>query len=394
MRTTLFISAAVSVGLSAVLSSQTTPPPPVAPAPSTSQPAADLGNIRLRALQGVLDARERRMNWHDAAEQAEAPVQGDALKAQLTQRLSGLAPRVAKMLVGHPESEALVDVDVYKEAAGEGKQALVAVTFEGLETDIGQDYFAGLLTDVVKPPEAEGIPQGLVYDPAASSHLVFFMGKTGLEAGDIPQAKMKQSILAAMNHQRELTAQQDQHAFEQQQLQQQNLQQQAAAQQQQLDQAQQAAASGQQVIPEYPNDNYNNYDDGYYYPGLGVPIVILPNGYTNTPEWRNRERAREEALEKRYARQAPQATPNNTSERLPRPAGVEIPPGQAGVTNPPGRAGVEIPPGSAGIRSGAGQGNVQRQAPAPPPAGRQAPQAPQAPAAHEAPSAPPAPAHK
>jgi hypothetical protein len=390
MRTTLLISAAISVALSTVLNGQTTPvTPPVAPAPSTSQPATNLGNIRLRALQAVLDARERRTNWHDAAEQAEALVQGDALKAQLTQRLSGLAPRVAKMLTGHPESEALVDVDVYKESAGEGKQALVAVTFEGLDTDIGQDYFAGLLADEVKPPEAEGIPQGLVYDPAASSHLVFFLGKTGLEAGDIPQTKMKQSILAAINHQHELTVEEEQHAFEQQQLQQQNLQQQAAAQQQQLDQAQQAAANGQ-----YPNNNYNNYDDGYYYPGIGVPIVILPNGFANTPEWRHRERAREEALEKRHARQIPQATPNNPFETLPRPAGVENPPGRAGVTIPPGRAGVEIPPGSAGVRTGAGQGNVQRQAPAPPPAGRQAPQAPQAPAAHEAPSAPPAPTHK
>ena len=400
MGTRLILLAAISGVLPATLCAQSTP---ATPPPTTAPAAANPDALRLRSLQAVLDVRERQQDWHQAAQQAQAPIREDALKQQLAARLSGLAPRVAKELTAHPQDDALVSVAVYKQAAGDEKPAMVAVTFEGLGSELGGDYFSNVLAGEMKPPEAEGVPQGLVLDPQSSSYLIFFMGKNGLEGGDIPLEKMKQSVVAAINHQRDLASRQAQHEFEQQQRQANADQAAALRQQQALDQAQQAASVQQQTIPEYPDIN-NGYNDGYYYPGIGVPIVITPNGFANNSEWFARERRREESLEKRYARRsqrnASTGQPANTTgnaETLPRPAGVVNPPGQAGVVVPPGQAGVQTPAGSQGVRTpagsqgvqtpagsqgvrtGAGQGTPTQQQPAPPPAGRQAP-AQQAPA--------------
>lgn len=379
MRTRLLLAAAISAALASSVCAQTTPPaaaPPVAAAAG-----GNLDMIHLRSLQAVLDARGRRQDWHDAAQQAEAPVQVPALKEQLTQRLSGLAPRVAKELAAHPQDDALVSVDVFKQPGGDGKQAMVAVTFEGLGTHLSSDYFANVLAGQSKPPEAEGVPAGLVPDPEASSYLVFFLGNRGLQAGDIPQPKMRQSVIAALNHQREAAAHQDQLAQEQAKARQQqaNLQQQAD-EQAQLAANQQAANQQQQIIPEYPygvgGAAPNGYDDGYYYPGVGVPIVITPNGYANTPEWRAHEKAREQALEKKYANNQSlngNAAANGQSAQTPA-EGVTTPPGSLGVKQPAGSAGVREPAGSAGVQqpaastgtpSIAGQHAKEGQAPAP-----------------------------
>jgi hypothetical protein len=354
------------------------------PIPATTPSAAlpQTTGVQLRALQAVLDSRERQQDWHVAAQQAVAMLENDALKAQLTQRLSGLAPRIAKALVAQPQDDALVDIDVYREAGGEGKEAMVSVTFQGMEEQIGGDYYGSVLAGEPAAPQAQDVPQGLVYDPRASSSIVFFMGTKGLQAGNIPHDKMKQSILAAINHQHDLTLHEEQLAYEQEQA-----RQEAAAREQQAAAAAGLESSGpaqQQVIPDYPNTD-TGYDDGYYYPGIGVPIVIVPNGIENTPEARQRERRREEALERqtneqRRARHAEQPAANDSS---PFSAGVAIPPGSQGIVNrqggggvfePAGQAGTVNPPGQAGMRTGAGQGNTQRQAPAPPPA-RQAPPA-------------------
>ena len=110
MPSKLWITAAISAALASPVLAQSTRP---APTDSQTAPAgANLDAIRLRSLQAVLDAREKRQDWHDAAQQAEAPIQVDALKQQLVQRLSGLAPRVAKALAAHPQDEALVSVTV------------------------------------------------------------------------------------------------------------------------------------------------------------------------------------------------------------------------------------------------------------------------------------------
>lgn len=366
MRTRLLLAAAVSAALAASVCGQTTPP---ASTPPPAAAGANLDALHLRSLQAVLDAREKRQDWHDAAQQAEAPIQIPALKDQLTQRLSGLAPRVAKELAAHPQDDALVSVDVFKEPGGDGKQAMVSVTFEGLGADLSGDYFANVLAGQSKPPEAEGVPAGLVPDPDASSYLVFFMGNRGLQAGDIPQPKMRQSVIAAMNHQREAAAHQDQVAQEQLKAQQQqaNLQQQAD-EQAQLAANQQAANQQQQIIPEYPygvgGAAPNGYDDGYYYPGIGVPIVITPNGYANTREWRAREKKREEALEKTYrSRNEVNRTASGNGQPVqPPPEGVNVPPGSVGVRQEPGQTGTRQPAGASGARQPASSAGTRQPA--------------------------------
>lgn len=390
MRTRLLLAAAVSAALAGSVCAQNAPSTPT-PTPAATV-GANLDTLHLRSLQAVLDAREKRQDWHDAAQQAAMPLQVPVLKDQLTQRLSGLAPRVAKELAAHPQDDALVSVDVFKEPGGEGKQAMVSVTFEGLGTDISSDYFANVLAGQSKPPEAEGVPAGLVPDPEASSYLVFFMGNRGLQAGDIPQPKMRQSVIAAMNHQREAAAHQDQVAQEQLKAQQQqaNLQQQADAQAQ-LAANQQAANQPQQIIPEYPygigGAAPNGYDDGYYYPGMGVPIVITPNGYANTPEWRAHEKVREEALEKTYrSRNEVNRTASGNGQPVqPPPEGVNVPPGSAGVQQPAGQAGTRQPAGTAGVRQPASSAGTRQPAASTgtPSSGGQHPAEGQPPAGHE-----------
>ena len=360
MRTHYILAAALSGVIASVLPAQTTPVPTQDPslASHPEQAAASApGSIQLRSLQAVLDARERRQDWHAAAQEAADRVQTDAIKAQLSQRLSGVAPIVAKALVAHPQENALVEVNVFDDASG--KPALASVTFDGLGSDLGGDFLPGVLADIIKAPEAEGVPQGLTYDPNASSYLVFFLGNKGLQAGDIPQPKMKQSIIAASNHQRDLAAHQDQVALERAKLQQDT----AAAQQQAADQAQQASAVQPRIIPEFPYQNYSA-NDGYYYPGVGVPIVILGDGFANTPEWRDRQRRREEGLERKFRETHPQSaqgngsTAGNSSGVNTGGAGVNTPAGSSGIATTPGSAGVQVRPGSAGIANRPGTSGV------------------------------------
>jgi len=58
----------------------------------TAQAGADTGSVRLRILQPVLDAHERRQDWHQAADAATARIDSEPLRKELTQRLAGLAP--------------------------------------------------------------------------------------------------------------------------------------------------------------------------------------------------------------------------------------------------------------------------------------------------------------
>ena len=385
MKNQLLPAAAIFAVLACPLCAQTTLPA----ADATVSGNMNLDQIRLRSLQAVLDARERRQDWHDAAQQAESPIQDPVLKDQLTQRLSGLAPRVARELAAHPQDDAMLSVDVFRDPGADGKQAMVSVTFEGLGANIGSEYFANVLAGQSKPPQAEGIPANLVPDPEASSYLVFFLGNRGLQAGAIPQPKMRQSVIAAINKQREAAAHQDQLAQQQKlQEQQANLRQQANDQAQ-LAANQQAANQQQQIIPQYPygigGAAPNGYDDGYYYPGIGVPIVITPTGYANTPQWRAREKAREEALEKTYrsGNEGNRTAPGNGQPVQPPSEGTQVPPGSMGVRQPPGQAGTRQPaaqngtrqpassagtretPAQNGTRSPAGQGSTEHQAPAP-----------------------------
>jgi hypothetical protein len=400
MPTKLLLTLAASAALSSIGLAQTTRPADVQAAPTTlpAQAQSNLTGVQFRALPAVLDARERRQDWQAAAKQAESRLTVDALRSQLDQRLQGLAPRVAQLLAAHPQDNALVSIAAYKQPS-DGKQAMAAVTFDGLSSDIGGDFIGAVLADV-KPPEAHDIPRGLVFDPDASSYLVLFLGKKGLEGGDIPHATMKQSILAAINHQQEKLDHQHQIAAQQQRAQ----DEQARNQQRAIDQAAQQQALAQQagdvqhpVIPEYPY-GFNGVNDGYYYPGIGVPIVILPDDFADTRQWRDRQRHREEELEEHARRSG--------HHHLPQPQGLQHPPGSEGIQTGAGQGAVNH--NDHGTTTGVRQdsppqrepGAVQP-APHQPPPARQAPagtheapahEAPRAPAGHEAPAAQQAPA--
>jgi hypothetical protein len=374
MQTRWMLAAAISTlstGFCLQGVAQTAVPPTAAPA-AVASGSANLDALHLRSLQAVLDARDRRQDWHDAAQQAEASLQVPAMKDQLTQRLSGLAPRVAKELAAHPQDDALVSVDVFKDPGADGKQAMVSVTFEGLGSSIGSDYFFNVLAGQSKPPQAEGVPANLVPDPEASSYLVFFLGNHSLQAGDIPQVKMRQSVLAAINHLHQVAAHQDQLAIEEEKAreQQANLQQQATEQAQvaanQQIANQQGANQQQQVIPEYPygvgGAAPNGYEDGYYYPGMGVPIVITPDGYANTPQWRDHEKSREQALEKTYAGRNPGSGNSGQARTTTPPEGVSVPPGSVGVRQPAGAIGVRQPPAQGGVREPAASAGARQPA--------------------------------
>lgn len=386
-----------SIGLaSAVMGSAL--PASAAPTTLPAAPAAvgDGGGVRLRALQPVLDARERRQDWQQAADAAVQRVDSAPLRKELTQRLTGLAAHLAKALSAQPHDDALVTVAVYREPGLEGKQAMVAVTFDGMGSDVSPNIFADVLADLPNPPKANEASGKLVLDPQATSYLVFFLDRDGLKASDVPHDKMKQSVMLAINRQHQEAARSEVAAQRQA-----DTAFQARAQQQSTDLsvAQQAAASeaagglsagrSPYVIPEIVND-------GYAYPGVGVPIVILPSGTVVQPN--NQANG-----------QQPRGTQDLNQKRQPFPApgqpggapaaGVNQPAGSAGVNQPAGSAGISQPAGSAGVRQPTGQAGQQsssstdRPAP-PPPAQREAP-----PAQREAPrsagtSQHPAPAQK
>lgn len=301
MRSTLAISVAVSAVLSQFSYGQAVPttPPPATPAPAPAsagaQAVAASDMLQLRSLQAVLDARERRQDWHDAARQAAERIQEPALRDQFNQRLAGLIPTLANALMAQPQENALVTVAVYRDPARQGKQAMVAVTFEGLGDRIDRSFFADVLAGMPTPPQAEGIPTSLTFDTEASSYLIFFLGNRQLQAGDIPHPLMGRSVVAALNRER----------------------------------SRQNPPGGGAVapvpvappptVPRQPRDpvptdpgafnepqngavtpSYPPVNDGYYYPGAGVPIVILPNENVATPENALTQRRRQMELEKRY----------------------------------------------------------------------------------------------
>ena len=350
-----------------------------------TQTSTDTASLRLRALQPVLDAHERRQDWHQAADAAAARVDSEPLKKELIRRLAGLAPRVAKALTAQPHDDALVTVAVYREPGLDGKQAMVAVTFDGMGSDVGPDLFADILADLPTAPQAKQAPGKFVLDRQATSYLVFFLDRDGLKASDVPHDKMKQGVMLAINRQHEeaarsaIAARQENQAAEA-----------AAANQQSpdLSRAQQAAAAqaaGGAYPPVGPGYTYpipEMLNDGYGYPGIGVPIVILPSGTVAQPPNNqgngSQPHGTQELNQKRQRFPGP-GEPGGAPAGS-KSAGVNQPAGSAGTKQPAGSAGVNQPPGSAGARQPAGRSgqessssNAERpeRAPAPPP--REAP---------------------
>ena len=372
MRTPFFLASAVAA---TVLTVRT---PPLTAAVPTTLPAAraaasDTNTVRLRALQPVLDARERRQEWHQAADAAVQRVEAAPLRKELTQRLAGLVPHIAKALTAQPHDDALATVAVYREPGLEGKQAMVAVTFDGMGSNINPETFANILADLPKAPQAQGVSDKLVLDPQATSYMVFFLDRDGLKASDVPHDKMKQSVMLAINRQHEEAAKSQVAAQHQA-----DTAAQARVQQQSTDlsAAQQAtaseSASGPYATggPAYPYVIPEVLNDGYVYPGVGVPIVILPSGTVAQPNNNG---------------QPPKGTQNPNEQRRtfpgpgqpggPPAAGVNQPAGSSGVNQPAGSAGVRQPAGSAGVNQPSGQAGQQtpssNEPPAPPPAQRE-----------------------
>src|SRR5437667_91666 len=120
------------------------------------------------------------------------------------------------------------------------------------------------------PPQTEGTPTSLPRDTEASSYLIFFLDNRRLGAGDIPQSLMVKSILLAANRQQEKArAGQVSGTAAPPPVQQPPIAEQA------MD-ARQGSAYEPGIAPLYPDVN-----DGYYYPVIGVPIIILPGEDSN-----------------------------------------------------------------------------------------------------------------
>ena len=377
MRTPFFLaSAVVATGLAVRTAPLRAAVPTTLPAAQAA--ASDTSTVRLRALQPVLDARERRQDWHQAADAAVQRVESAPLRKELTQRLAGLVPHIAKALTDQPHDDALATVAVYREPGLEGKQAMVAVTFDGMGSNIEPETFANILSDLPKAPQAEGVSDKLVLDPQATSYMVFFLDRDGLKASNVPHDKMKQSVMLAINRQHEEAAKSQVAAQRQA-----DTAAQARAQQQSTDlsAAQQATASeapsGPYTAgPSYPYVIPEVLNDGYVYPGVGVPIVILPSGTVAQP---NNQANGQQPNGTQNPNQQRRTFPGPGQPGGPPAAGVNQPAGSSGVNQPAGSAGVRQPAGSAGVNQPAGQAGQQTpsssQRPSPPPPQREAPPA-------------------
>ena len=353
MHTRLVLALVGTAFLSPVASSQTTrPTTQPAPSPAVSRELHS-GAVQFRALPAVLDARERRQDWHEAAQQAEAKIKNQPLRDQLTERLSGLMPQVVDQLRSHPQDEAVVTIAVYREPAKPSEDAMILVTFNGLASQVGDTFMQDVMNNLATLPQADDIPKNLALDSEATSYLVFFFGNRKLEAGDVSQTQMNHSITVAAKQSQNNRLEQERRMAaamnaRQQQAQAQQLQQQQAAE----DQAQQAAAAqaGANDVGGYPN--YPSVNDGYYYPGLGVPIVILPNEYPDGTRWRQAQRRREQQLEQRYSQIQQQRPLGNTASTPSAPARPQ--------PTPPRKAGSEGARSNSGNSNGAAAPNGRR----------------------------------
>lgn len=374
MKSGILLAAMVAAGgLSTATPSLRAAVPTTLPA---AQAAGGVNGVRLRALQPVLDARERRQDWQQAADTAIQRVDSEPLRKELSRRLAGLAPRVAKALTAQPHDDALVTVAVYRLPGLEGKQAMVAVTFDGMGSDINPNVFADILADLPNAPQAKGAGDKLVLDPQATSYLVYYLDRDGLKASDVPHDKMKQSVMLSVNRQHEeaaksaLAAQHQADVAAQARVQQQapDL---SAAQQASASEAAQGAyapgASSGYVIPEVVND-------GYAYPGVGVPIVILPSGSVAQPTSTQGNGLPPHGTAELNQKRQPFPSAGQPGGPPAAAAGVNQPAGSAGVNQPAGSAGVNQPAGAAGVREPAAKAGqqtpssaAQRPAPAPPP---------------------------
>jgi len=376
MKRPILLSAAITL-VTCQLSPAQAPPASLPPstAADLNSAAASAGEMQLRTLQAVLDARERRQDWHKAAQDAADRITDPALKDQFNHRLAGLVPIVAKALVGQPGQDALVTVAVYREQSQSAKQAMIAVTFNGPGQQISQGFFANVIAGMPELPVSNDIPKNLSLDTEATSYLVFFLGKDQLLAGDIPHTVMGRSVVAMLNKQR----QSEQNATGK------------VAVVPNATLRQPTAPPPQPSPPLYDNNvapngyiNPNAYpmiNDGYYYPSnFGVPIVILPGESPSSPDALTRQRQRQIDLERRYQNSPYGVTPQAGNSNTPQ-SGNYVTPQSGNYVTP--QSGNNVNPG-AGNNVNPQQGNrpsgpkqfPKAGEPGGPPAGKAAPQQP------------------
>jgi hypothetical protein len=296
MKRALLVAAIITAATSQFSLAQKTPTTrPASPEAKRSE-ATSTDPLQFRSLQAVLDVRERRQDWHKAAQQASDRIKDPQLRTQFDQRLAGLVPVVAKALIDHPQEDALATVAVFRDLADAKHQAMIAVTFDGLGGQVGDSFFNNVVAGKPKPPESEGIPKNLALDTEATSYLVFFVGKGELLAGDIPHAEMGRSVVAMINKQRE-AGQKGTGAVA-------SAPNVAPPQPQPTTPPQVDTVNADVPIPPSANyidaSAYPMANDGYNYPtGAGVPIVILA-GDTASADSLAQQRQRQSALDQRY----------------------------------------------------------------------------------------------
>ena len=184
------------------------PAPAGAAGPAAKQGGLDVGapdttGIRVDALPAVAQAVKDAQPWQKTEDRVAAQIKDPDLRLQARQGLDALAPRITRALMDRKGEVALVTLAVYWEpgvAGKPGKQAAVALAFEGFGGELNGTFLPRVLSDMPRPPDDPrgAVRPGLSLDTDASVYLCFTLGDDGLAAGLIPHAQMKRQIAEAV----------------------------------------------------------------------------------------------------------------------------------------------------------------------------------------------------
>jgi len=179
--------------------SATSAPAASQPAASPPLPPADNSGIAPTALSAVKNIMEHPQAWQKAVQGLMDKIDDPQLRQQLSEGLSNLTPQIARGLLDYRGDTAYATVAVYRQAGEAGKQAAVALAFEGFGGRLDATFYGRVLADMPRPPDAvdSASPKGLVLDAPASCYLCFFLSADGLCAGAIPHETFKQELAAA-----------------------------------------------------------------------------------------------------------------------------------------------------------------------------------------------------
>ena len=178
------VAACLSVAFSiSVLGDPASPPVPAI----DRQP----DGVQLETLAAVQDVRSGTRAGARPCSTPRRRLKTRRLRGQLGERLTRLAPQVAKSLMSAPGESAVVTVAVYR-AADSGAQESAAAAFEGREGELDPGFFRAVLADL--PGPHQGVGQALALDRQSSSYLIFFLDNGDLKAGVVPHDRMKESL--------------------------------------------------------------------------------------------------------------------------------------------------------------------------------------------------------